>query len=219
MAFEDILDLAERQLAKEGIQVPLDHMETYRKYQTLPESVLVRRSVGTDDDLASALVLADQVELEDLRRRVGKGARSVLQHPRHLLDAWGMCETLRRLGFPSDQISVGWGAVTGQGDDVVYAKIQTETVGMTVCIARFPADSPEEALRGWGKLWEDVMVAGEDELSVALARSAMGDYRRVIALVAEISRQGIKLPGVRMNQEAMTMLAGPIVRLSPGGEG
>lgn len=217
MALEDIVDLAERQLARERVRVPGDRMDSYRRHRVLPGTVLERRSFGLDDDMATALVLADQVELEELRRRVGKG--SVLHHPSHLLDAWGLCETLRRLGFEPGQISVGWGSVTGQGDNVVYAHIKTDTVGMTVCVSRLEADSAEEALQGWEDLWKDVMLAGEDELTVALSRSAMGDYRRVVALVAEISRHGIKLPGVRLNQESLTMLAGPIARLAPGGEG
>jgi hypothetical protein len=218
MALDDILDLAEKQLAKEGLAVPKGHFDAYREHRVLPETVLERRSIGADDDLASALVLADQVELEELRRRVGKSAGSILRHPRHLLEAWGVCEALRRLGFTPDQMSVGWGDVVGQGDDVVYVRINAGNVSMTVCVARIGALSAEEALQGWDKLWEDVTLAGEDDLSIALARSSMGDYRRLVMLVAEISRQGIKLPGMRMNQEPITMLAGPLVRLTPGGE-
>jgi len=197
MALEDILDLTERNLKKEGVPVPKGFMDAFRQYGSLPESVLVRRGFGVDDDLATALVLSDQIELEELRARAGKTAGSILRHPKPLLDAWGMCETLRRLGFPPDSLAVGWGTVPGQGDDVLHVRIERGGKSMTVCVARVSADSPEEAMRGWSELWEDVMKAGEDELCVALARSSMGDYLKLVALVRELERQEMGIPAMR----------------------
>lgn len=213
-----VLDLAKDILTERNTGVPLAVIEGFRPYRALPEHVLQRRSFGVDDDLATALVLADCAELVELRKRVRPGVSNLMRHPKHLVDAWAMCETLRRLGFPNEAVAIGWGSVGGQGDDVLFANVTSGGVKMTVCIARFSADSAVEALKGWEELWQDVINAGEDELAVLLARSAMGEYPKLVALVAELARQGIGIPAAPGRRGPLTLMAGPAVNLTQGGE-
>lgn len=161
--------------------------------------------------MATAMVLADGMELVELRKRVRPGVSTLMRHPQHLVDAWAMCEVLRRLGFPSGDVAVCWGAVVGQGDDVVFAHVTSGGVKMKICIARFPAHSAASALAGWEDLWADVVAAGEDDLSVLLARSSMGDLPRVVSLVAELARQGIDIPGAPGKNGPPTPIGGPAV--------
>lgn len=217
MPFNEVLDLAKQLLTERKCTAPLEMVEALRAHGSLPESVEKRRSFDVDDDLATALVLADGMELVELRKRVRPGMGDLERHPRHLISAWAMCETLRRLGFPSEAVAVSWGPVTGQGDDVVFANIMSKGVTMTVCIARHPAASAAEALAGWEELWADVVSSGEDDLAVLLARSPMGEYSRVVALVAELARQGIGIPAAPGSRAPLTLLVGPAVNLTQGG--
>jgi hypothetical protein len=217
MPFDEILDLAKSLLAGRRTGVPVAPIESLRPDGVLPESVVMRRSFGVNDDLAAANVLADGVELVELRKRVGHGVASLFQHPRHLVDAWAMCETLRRLGFSSDDVAIGWGSVTGHGDNIVYAALTSGQVRMIVCVTRFDADNAVKALEGWTELWEDVVKAGEDDLSVLLSRSSLGEYSRLVALIAEIARQGIGIPAAPGVHGPLTLLAGPSVSLTQGG--
>lgn len=212
MAFEQILELTKATLTARGAGIPPSSVEALR---ALPSTVLVRRSFGVDDDRATAAVLADQIELDSLRSRLRSGSSVLLRHPKHLVDAWSMCETLRRLGFSMEKdMYVGWGTVVGQGDDVVYIVLEHGGVNMKICASRFTAASKEEALAGWDVLMEDLMRAGDDDLAILYARSVMGETLRVVALASELVRQGFKIRGA----SALTIMAGPAVTLSPGGE-
>jgi hypothetical protein len=214
---DQILDLAKEILADRGMGQAIPSVEALRPHGVLPQSVIHRRSFGADDDLAAAMVLADGVELVELRKRVRPGVSNLARHPRHLLDAWSMCETLRRLGFPSGDVAIGWGPVIGQGDDVVFANLTSGGVKMTICITRFPSDSASAALAGWEDLWNDVASSGEDDLSILLARSVMGEMPRIVSLVAELARQGIGIPSAPGKSGPLTLLVGPAVSLSQGG--
>ncbi len=218
MPFNEVLDLAKQLLTERKCTAPLEMVEGLRAHGSLPESVEKRRSFGVDDDLATALVLADGMELVELRKRVRTGTGDLERHPRHLIAAWAMCETLRRLGFPNEAVAVSWGPVVSQGDDMLFVRVMSKGVAMIICISRHPAASAAEALSGWEELWADVVAAGEDDLTVLLARSFIGDYSKIVSLVAELARQGIEIPAAPGHQAPLTLLAGPIASLTRGGE-
>lgn len=115
MALDQILDLTKEILTERKMVPILPLVEGLRIHGALPESVVQRRSFDVNDDLATALVLADGMELVELRKRVGTGVADLMRHPRHLVDAWAMCEILRRLGFRNEDTAVSWGTVFGQG--------------------------------------------------------------------------------------------------------
>lgn len=217
MALNDVLELAKEILVERKMSSLVPLVDSLRGHGTLPESVMQRRSFDVDDDLATAMVLADGLELVELRKRVRPGISGLMRHPKHLVDAWALCETLRRLGFRSEEMSVGWGPVVGSGDDVLHAVVSHGGVKMVICVSRVSADSPKEALAGWEELWEDVVKSGEDDLAILLARSSMGELPRVVALVAELARQGIGIPS-SAGRGPLTLLAGPAVSLSKGGK-
>ncbi len=214
---DQILDLTKEILADRGMSSVVHHVESLRQHGALPESVVQRRSSGVDDDLATAMVLADGVELVELRKRVRPGVANLTRHPKHLLDAWAMCETLRRLGFPSDEVAIGWGPVLSQGDDIVFANLTSGGVKMTICITRFHADSAAQALAGWEDLWNDVVQSGEDDLAILLARSTIGELPMVVGIIAELARQGIGIPAAPGRRGPLTLLVGPAVNLTQGG--
>lgn len=214
---DQVIDLAKEILADRGMGQAIPSVEALRPHGVLPQSVVQRRSFGVDDDLATAMVLADGVELVELRKRVRPGVSNLMRHPQHLLNAWAMCEVLRRLGFPSDEVAIGWGPIVSQGDDIVFANVTSGGVKMTICIARFPADSAASALAGWEDLWKDVVASGEDDLSVLLARSTMGELPQVVGLIAELARQGIGIPAAPGRRGPLTLLVGPAVNLTRGG--
>jgi hypothetical protein len=218
MALDQILDLTKEILTERKMASVLPLVEGLRMHGTLPESVIQRRSFDVDDDLATAMVLADGMELVELRKRVGAGVADLMRHPKHLVDAWATCEILRRLGFRSEETAVSWGPVTGQGDDILFAVVTSGGVKMVICIAKVPSDSPQAALAGWEDLWKDVVEAGEDDLAILLARSSMGELPRVVALIAELARQGLGIPAAPGRKGPLTLLVGPAVNLSQGGK-
>ncbi len=218
MPLDEVLDIAKAILTERKMVSTLPLVEGLRANGVFPESVIQRRSFDVDDDLATAIVLADGIELVELRKRVRPGVTNLMRHPKHLVDAWATCEVLRRLGFRSEDTAVSWGTVTGQGDDVLFAVVTSGGVKMVICIAKVPADSPQAALAGWEDLWKDVVEAGEDDLAILLARSAMGELPRVVALIAELARQGIGIPAAPGRKGPLTLLVGPAVNLTQGGK-
>ncbi len=217
MAIKEVLDLAKEILTERRMQSSLPLVEGLREHEVLPDSVLKRRSFEVDDDLATALVLADGMELTELRRRVRPGAEKLLSHPPHLVEAWATCETLRRLGFRTELTAVSWGPVPGQGDDIVHVVVGDGRISIVLCVARFPAKSHEEALGGWDDLWKDVSVAGEDDLAILLARTNVGQYPRLVALVAELCRQGMGIPAAPGLRGPLTLVENPLANLTQGG--
>lgn len=218
MPFNEILDHAKRTLVARKAGVGADNVEAMRSRGEIPGDVQVRRSIGVDDDLATGIVLADQFELASLRKRLRSETVDLLSRPEHLVNTWGMCEVLGRLGFDmGSEMAVAWGDVAGQGENVMHVILNSGGVQMKICVCRFAADSKDEALAGWDEFCNALMAAGDDDLAVLLARSTMGNPLRVVALAAELARQGFKIRGVPST--SLTLLAGPAVTLSPGGEG
>jgi len=218
MPIDEVIDLAKEILREKGIPGSDALCEGLRGHGVLPDSVGKRRSFDVDDDLATALVLADGIELVELRKKVSPGVRDLTKHKQHLVDAWATCEILRRLGFRNDEMAVSWGPVPGQGDEVLFAVVTSRGIRMVIGISIVPAASQEEALSGWKELWEDVVAAGEDDLSVLLSRSAMGETVRVVALASELARQGLGIPNYPALERPLTILAGPAVSLAQGGK-
>lgn len=144
---------------------------------------------------------------------------SVLDHPKHLMDAWSVCETLRRLGFRPDQMSVGFGPLTGVGERVLSVTLEAEEIEFVTAAAVAP-DGLEnsEVLRGWEALWQDVMSATDEELAVAMSRTVSGDYARVVRLAAEVVARGITLPFLSPESTSPLVLVVPHASvLSRGG--
>lgn len=217
MTFEDIIVRTAEELDRRGRPNLKEKLGQYVMAEAMPESVILRRSTGVDDDLAAATVLADQLELEDLRKRVSVGLQRLSRHPKHLVEAWAMCETLRRLGFPIESMAVHYGDVEGYGDGMIYIRLQRrdKAATMSVCVAKEPGfETREQALAGWDDMWKDIIDAGEDDLSVLLARSTAGDYRRLVALVAELARQGFGIPVAEGARGPLTLLANPSLEIT-----
>lgn len=218
MAFEDILRIACDLLDERGHPGLEGAVNVVRMSGFMPGDVQLRRSIGTMDDLASAMVLADHIIMADLRRRVRPAAARLLSHPPHLVDTWSLCEVLRRLGFRSQDMTAKYGALPGQGE-VFYVELLVGDLSFLACSARLEGRtaSAEQAFRGWDDLWRDVEEAGEDDLSILLARSAMGEMSRVVALVVELSARGFKIPATAQREGILSLLAPPPTVLSQGG--
>ena len=218
MPFEDVLKMACDFLDERGHPGLEGAVNVVRISGRLPEDVQLRRSFGTMDDRAAAEVLADHIVLAELRRRVRPGAAKLLSHAPHLVDTWALCEVLRRLGFPSHNMVAKYGVLPGHGE-VFYVELESGSLSFLACSARLEGRtaSAEEAFRGWDSLWRDIEEAGEDDLSILLARSAMGEMSRVVALVVELSARGFVIPAALKREGVLSLLAPSPTILSRGG--
>jgi hypothetical protein len=144
---------------------------------------------------------------------------SVLYLPQYLLDGWSVCETLRRFGFSQEEMTIGFGPLTGVGDDVLHICLNTQGVEFIAAAAVVPGQKKESVLAEWDSIWKLIIDATDEDLSLALAKSLMGDYRRVVMLAAELTARGIILPALpEAEQSSLALTAGrAIVFSSPGG--
>ncbi len=206
MAFKEIVEIAEALLDERGYGEESPVVRVVGRSGIIPASVRVRRSFGVNDDTATAEVLADQVELAELRSRVSKGLRNLSRHPRHLVESWAMVETLRRMGFEEKNMQLGYGLIPG-GEKALYVLVRSGGSDFMAGTAPYEAKSLKEAFAGWEALWEDVMAAGEDELAVLYARSSMGNLTRCLTLATELGKRGMKPPALMDKDEALLELA------------
>lgn len=144
---------------------------------------------------------------------------SVLFLAQYILDGWSVCETLRRFGFDQEEMTVGFGPLTGIGDDVLYIRLHTQGVEFIAAAAVVPGQTKESVLAEWDPIWKTIIDSTDEDLSLALAKSLMGDYRRVVMLAAELMARGIILPALpEAEQSSLALAAGrAFVFSSPGG--
>ena len=143
---------------------------------------------------------------------------SLLALPQYLLDGWSVCEALRRFGFSQEEMTVGFGEVAGVGDEVLYVRLQSQGIEFFACAARVPGGEKESILSEWTNIWESIEVADDDEMAIALARSLMGNYSRVIMLAAELISRGMNLPSLpSAEQGPLSMVGTRAISMSPGG--
>lgn len=142
-------------------------------------------------------------------------------HPKHLVDAWSVCETLRRFGFRPEEMAVGYGPVSGVGEDVLFVTLSTDDTEFVTAAATVEGGprTEEEALGGWAELWEDVMHATDEQLAVALSKSVSGEYARVVRLAAELAARSIRMPFLNPEEASPLVLVIPqAVVMTKGGD-
>jgi hypothetical protein len=113
------------------------------------------------------------------------------EYPKPLHEAYALFQALRKLGFATEELSVGFDYVVGVGHDMLYVQLRTQGKTFVAGAGALPGVSKAQALEGWDDYCKEAGEATEVVLKRVLDETSMRHRHALGFLVARLKKQGI----------------------------
>jgi len=109
-------------------------------------------------------------------------------------EAYAVFDLLRRFGFSSDDIYVGFDYVVGAGPDMLYVQLQKDEKKFVVPTGRLHGASKTSVFESWQKFCAEVHKADQHALKRVLGQTIFGTSEAAVGILhARLKQNGFRL--------------------------